>query len=44
MWFTDFAFKMCLNFRPDGATKGKWKIPDEKSESGLFSCSEPRWW
>jgi hypothetical protein len=26
--------------RPGGATRGKWRIPDRKVESGLFSYSE----
>jgi hypothetical protein len=28
--------------RPDGATRGKWRILDGKVESGLFSYSELR--
>jgi hypothetical protein len=30
--------------RPGRATRGKWKILDEKVESGLCSCSELRRW
>jgi hypothetical protein len=30
--------------RPDGATRGKWRISDGKVESGLFSYSELRRW
>jgi hypothetical protein len=44
MWFTVFAFGMCHNLRPGGATKGKWRIPDGKGESGIFSCLVLRRW
>jgi hypothetical protein len=30
MWFIVFAFRMWQNMRPDGATRGKWRIPDGK--------------
>jgi len=30
MWFMVFAFEMCHNMRPGGATRGKWRIPDGK--------------
>jgi hypothetical protein len=30
--------------RPDGATRGNWRIPDGKVESGLFSFLELRMW
>jgi hypothetical protein len=30
--------------RPGGATRGKWRIPDEKVGSGLFSYSELSRW
>jgi hypothetical protein len=30
--------------RPGGATRGKWRIPDGKVESGLFSYLELRRW
>jgi hypothetical protein len=30
--------------RPCGATREKWRIPDGKGESGLFSFSELRRW
>jgi hypothetical protein len=39
-----FTFRMCYNLRPGGATTGKWRIPNGKDESGLFSCSEFRRW
>jgi hypothetical protein len=26
------------------ATRGKWRIPNGKAESGMFSCSELRRW
>jgi hypothetical protein len=29
---------------PGGATRGKWRIPEGKDQSGLFSCSELRRW
>jgi hypothetical protein len=29
---------------PSGATREKWRIPDGKVESGLFSYSELRRW
>jgi hypothetical protein len=44
MWFTTFTFEMWHNMRPGEATRGKWRIPDENDESGLFSCSELRRW
>jgi hypothetical protein len=40
MLFTPFSFGLWLKMRPGGATRGQWRIPDGKSESGLFSCSE----
>jgi hypothetical protein len=44
LWITVFVFRLWLNLRPGEVTRGKWRIPDEKGESGLFSCSELRWW
>jgi hypothetical protein len=40
MWFMIFAFRMWHNLRPGRATRGKWRIPDGKVESDLFSYSE----
>jgi hypothetical protein len=40
IWFMIFTFRMWHNFRPGGVTRGKWRIPDGKGESGLFSYSE----
>jgi hypothetical protein len=40
----DFSFGLWLNLRSGEATRGKWRIPDGKDESGLFSCSELRRW
>jgi hypothetical protein len=40
MWFMTFAFGIWHNMRPSGATRRKWRIPDVKGESGLFSYSE----
>jgi hypothetical protein len=34
----------CFYVRPGRATRGKWRIPDGKVESGLFSYSELRRW
>jgi hypothetical protein len=42
--FMSFAFRMWHNMRLGGATRGMWRIPDEKDESGLFSCSEFKRW
>jgi hypothetical protein len=39
-----FIFGLWLNLRPSGATGEKWRIPDEKGESILFSCLELRRW
>jgi hypothetical protein len=36
--------RICDNLRPGGATRGKWRIPDGKVESGLFSFLELRIW
>jgi hypothetical protein len=33
-----------LYVRLGGATRGKWRIPDEKGERGLFSYLELRRW
>jgi hypothetical protein len=35
-----FIFVLWLNLRPGRATVGKWRMPDGKGESGLFSCLE----
>jgi hypothetical protein len=35
-----FVFGMWLNMIPGGATRGKWRIMNEKDESELFSCLE----
>jgi hypothetical protein len=40
MWFMAYAFGMWHNMRPGGATRKKWRIPDEMGESGLFSYLE----
>jgi hypothetical protein len=40
MWFIVFTFRMWHNLRPDGTTRGKWRILDQKGESDLFSYSE----
>jgi hypothetical protein len=32
------------NLRPDGTTRGKWRIPDGNVEGGLFSCLKLRRW
>jgi uncharacterized protein YndB with AHSA1/START domain len=32
------------NMRPDGETRGKWRIPDGKGESGMFSYLELQRW
>jgi hypothetical protein len=38
------ASALCHNLIPGGATRGNWRIPDGKGESGLFSCSELQRW
>jgi hypothetical protein len=35
-----FHFVMWHNMRLGGATRGMWRIPDGKGESGPFSYSE----
>jgi hypothetical protein len=35
MWFM-LAIGLWHNLGPGGATRGKWRIPDAKGESGLF--------
>jgi hypothetical protein len=35
-----YKFDENLNLRPSGAIRGKWRILDEKGESGLMSDSE----
>jgi hypothetical protein len=32
------------NLRPGGTIRGKWRIPDEKVDSDLFSYLELRRW
>jgi hypothetical protein len=44
MWIMLAAGSLWLYARPSGASRGKWRIPDGKDESGLFSCSEFRRW
>jgi hypothetical protein len=43
MWFT-LAIGFIAFVRSGGATREKWRIPDGKVESGLFSYSELRRW
>jgi hypothetical protein len=40
MWIMIAMGSCWLYARPDGATGGKWRISDEKDESGLLSYSE----
>jgi hypothetical protein len=40
MWNVLAMGSFCLHARLGGATRGKWRIPDGKGESGLFSYSE----
>jgi hypothetical protein len=39
MWFM-LAISLWPYVRPGEATRGKWRIPDGKGESGMFSCLE----
>jgi hypothetical protein len=39
MWFM-LVIGLWLYVRPGGATRGEWRIPDGKGESGLFSYSK----
>jgi hypothetical protein len=43
MWFM-LAIGSWLYVRRGEATRGKWRIPDGKGESGLFSYSELQRW
>jgi hypothetical protein len=44
MWIMLVTGSCYLYARPGGATRRKWRIPDGKVESGLFSYSELRRW
>jgi hypothetical protein len=44
MWFMTFIFGMWHNLRLGGTIRGKWRIPDVKGESVLFSYSELQRW
>jgi hypothetical protein len=44
MWLMAFTFRMCHNMRLGGATRGKWRMPDGKDESGMFLSLELRRW
>jgi hypothetical protein len=44
MWIMLAIGSLWLYVRPGGATRGKWRVPDGKGESGLFSCLELRRW
>jgi hypothetical protein len=43
MWIM-LGIGLWLYVRPGKATRGKWRIPDGKGESGLFLYSELRRW
>jgi hypothetical protein len=38
MWIGLLVNGKSLELRLGGATRGKWRIPDGKDESGFFSC------
>jgi hypothetical protein len=43
MWIM-LAIRFVALCETGGATRGKWRIPDRKGESGLFSYLELRRW